>query len=99
MAAAEAALNDPAHLEHVCNWTRAERSWLTAELKQRGYRVVPSQANFVLVEVPVGAVDLQAQLFERGVIVRPMDGYGLGHTLRISIGSRAENERLLAALA
>jgi histidinol-phosphate aminotransferase len=32
------------------------------------------------------------------VIVRPMAGYGLGHAVRISLGTRSENERLLAAL-
>jgi histidinol-phosphate aminotransferase len=37
-------------------------------------------------------------LFERGAIVRPMGGYGLPEFLRISVGSRAENRRLLDAL-
>jgi len=32
------------------------------------------------------------------VIVRPMGGYGLAHTLRISIGTRDENLRLLESL-
>jgi histidinol-phosphate aminotransferase len=37
-------------------------------------------------------------LFERGVVVRPMGGYGLPRALRISVGNRAENRRLLRAL-
>ena len=98
LAAAEAALGDAAHLDHVCRWTRQERVWLAAELSRRGYRVLPSQTNFLLVELGEDATELQDRLFERGVIVRPMGGYGLGHTLRISLGTRAENERLLAAL-
>jgi histidinol-phosphate aminotransferase len=32
------------------------------------------------------------------VIARPMGGYGLPEFLRISVGSRAENQRLLEAL-
>jgi histidinol-phosphate aminotransferase len=42
---------------------------------------------------------LERRWYERGVIVRPMGGYGLGHLLRISVGSREESRRLLDALA
>lgn len=98
LAAAEAALTDAAHLRNVHAWTRSERAWLATELRQRGYRVLNSQTNFLLLDLGVDATELETHLFERAVIVRPMVGYGLGHTLRISIGTRAENKRLLAAL-
>ena len=64
----------------------------------RGYRVLPSQTNFVLVDLGRDAAPFERHLFERGVIVRPMGGYGLGESVRISVGSRAENQRLLDAL-
>ena len=98
LAAAEAALADRAHLAHVRDWTLAERAWLAGELAARGYDVRPSQTNFLLVDLGHDATELERHLFERGVIVRPMGGYGLGHALRISIGRHDENERLLAAL-
>lgn len=96
--AATAALADSGHLEAICYWTRKEREWLSDELNSRGYRVLPSQTNFVLVVLEDDAAPLEKHLFDRGVIVRPMGGYGLGHCIRISLGTRAENERLLAAL-
>lgn len=98
LAAAEAALADESHLKTVCYWTRQERDWLRAELEQRGYRVLPSQTNFLMVDLGTDAADLEARLLERGVIIRPMQGYGLGQTIRISLGTREENEKLLAAL-
>ncbi|HNR92557.1 MAG TPA: histidinol-phosphate transaminase [Dokdonella sp.] len=98
LAAAEAALSDQEHLEKARAWTFAERTWLSGELAARGYEVLPSQTNFLLVDLGRDATGLEQHLFARGVIVRPMGGYGLGHTLRISIGRRDENERLLAAL-
>lgn len=98
LAAAEAALGDEAHLHEVRQWTFAERAWLAGELAARGYRVLPSQTNFLLVDLGVDATALEAALFRQAVIVRPMAGYGLAHTLRISVGSRAENAHLLAAL-
>jgi histidinol-phosphate aminotransferase len=73
-----------------------------------GLRVFPSQTNFLLVkfaglhgdepgdEAQVAAID--AALIERGVVLRPMGGYGLGHCLRITVGTAAENRRLLDAL-
>lgn len=97
MAAAAAAFTDSAHLARVCEWTAQEREWLRGELASRGLRVLPSRTNFLLVDLGVDAAALERHLFERGVIVRPMGGYGLGHTVRISLGTRAENERLLAA--
>jgi histidinol-phosphate aminotransferase len=98
LVAAEAALADAAHLAKAIAFNRAELRWMSAALAESGYRVLPSQTNFVLVDLGGGAVDLERHLFERGVIVRPMGGYGLGETLRVSIGNRAENRRLLDAL-
>lgn len=98
LAGAEAALGDREHLDDVRAFNANERDWLVAELAQRGYESLPSQTNFVLVDLGRDAASLERHLFDRGVIVRPMGGYGLPQTLRVSVGSRAENERLLAAL-
>jgi histidinol-phosphate aminotransferase len=71
---------------------------LAENLRGRGFRVLPSQTNFVLVDFARDAAPIERALFERGVIARPMGGYGLHECLRISVGSRSENERLLAAI-
>ncbi|MGH8145245.1 MAG: histidinol-phosphate transaminase [Rhodanobacteraceae bacterium] len=98
LAGAEAALRDKPWLNRVRKFNRAEREWLRGELLERGYRCLPSQTNFLLCVLPRDASGLERHLFERGVIVRPMGGYGLPRALRISVGSRAENRRLLRAL-
>lgn len=98
LAGAEAALADRDHLRRARLFNSSERGWLAGELALRGYVCLPSQTNFVLVDVGADAAGLESHLFERGVIVRPMGGYGLPQTVRISIGSRAENQRLLDAL-
>ena len=56
-----------------------------------------SGANFVLVRTGNGSRVYEA-LLRRGVIVRPMDGYGFAEHLRVSIGLPQENERCIAAL-
>ena len=56
----------------------------------------PSQTNFILVDFGVPQAELYDRLLDEGVIVRPIPG--LATHLRISIGTRQENDRLLSAL-
>jgi histidinol-phosphate aminotransferase len=98
LAGAEAALTDRDHLAEVRAFNAAERARLRDALAQRGYVSLPSQTNFLLVDLGRDAADFERHLFERGVIVRPMGGYGLTQTVRISVGSHEENGRLLDAL-
>jgi histidinol-phosphate aminotransferase len=99
LAAAEAALGDQAHVARAKASNLAERNWLADALRARGFRSYPSQTNFVLIDFARDAAPIERALFDRGVIARPMGGYGLNTCLRISVGKRCENERLLAAIA
>ena len=98
LAAAEAALGDEAHLESVCARNAEQRAALTRALGARGLAVLPSQTNFVLVEFGPQTAAIEVALIARGVVLRPMAGYGLPGFLRITIGTRQENRALLAAL-
>lgn len=98
LAACTAALGDEVHLRWACGRNAEQRSALADALRARGLRVFPSQTNFVLVEFGPDTAKLEAELVKRGVILRPMGGYGLPDCLRISVGSPEENRRLLAAL-
>ncbi|HEY6985361.1 MAG TPA: aminotransferase class I/II-fold pyridoxal phosphate-dependent enzyme, partial [Rhodanobacteraceae bacterium] len=51
LAAAEAALSDRAYLADMRAFNRTERAWLSEMLKQRGYDVLPSQTNFVMIDL------------------------------------------------
>ena len=98
LAAAEAALGDEAYMRAACAHTASERAWLDAQLRARGLRTYPSQTNFILVDFARDAAEVERALFEHAVVVRPMAGYGLPTCLRISVGTRAENQRLIDAL-
>jgi histidinol-phosphate aminotransferase len=95
---AEAALGDQAHVARVRAWNSLERRWLAAQLSLRGLRVAPSQTNFVLADFGREAAPVEAALVARGVVPRPMAGYGLPTCLRITVGTRVDNARLLLAL-
>jgi histidinol-phosphate aminotransferase len=96
-AAALAALDDREFTEKCARENRAGLAQLAAGLRALGLEFVPSAANFVLVKVGAGARLFDA-LQRRGVIVRPMASYGMPEWLRITVGTRTQNERLLAEL-
>ncbi|HEU0153599.1 MAG TPA: histidinol-phosphate transaminase [Arenimonas sp.] len=98
LAACEAALGDPAHLDWVRRQNAAEREALADALAARGLAVAPSQTNFLLVDFGRDAGPVEAGLVARGVVPRPMGGYGLPTCLRLTVGVRDENRRLLQAL-
>jgi histidinol-phosphate aminotransferase len=98
LAAALTALDDPAHLDNGVAANRLQRELLTAALRKRGWNVLPSATNFVLVEFGERTATIESALIACGVVVRPMGGYGLPACLRITVGTAAENARLLIAL-
>ena len=98
LAAAEAALADGEHLQASVSGNAAQREVLAAALRERGLKVSPSQTNFLLVEFGDAAGRIEAALIARGIVLRPMGGYGLGECLRITVGTEAENARLLETL-
>jgi histidinol-phosphate aminotransferase len=97
-AAALAALEDTAHLARSIETNAAELRRVSEACSELGLGVVPSVGNFLLVDMRTEAQPVYEALLRAGVIVRPVANYGFPDHLRISIGTPAENERLLAAL-
>jgi histidinol-phosphate aminotransferase len=97
-AAALAALDDEVHISRTREMVQAGLKQVSQGLADLGFPFVPSAANFILVKVGNGRGYFEA-LLRRRVIVRPVDGYGLPEFIRVTIGTREENERFLNALA
>jgi histidinol-phosphate aminotransferase len=96
--AALAALDDDAHVLECVRMIEAGRHYLYDEFKALGLKYVPSRANFILVDVGRSAADIYQKLLHEGVIVRPMTAFGMESTLRITVGTPAENRRLIKGL-
>lgn len=97
-AAGIAALEDETFLKKSVAANHAGRLFLYGEFDRLGLRYVESHTNFILVEIGPQAMIVQRRLLEKGVIVRPCTGYDLPHCLRITVGSQAQNTRLVEAL-
>jgi histidinol-phosphate aminotransferase len=96
-AAAIAALDDQTFAADCARKNREGLAQLEAGFRALGRECVPSVANFILVRVGDGARVFDF-LQRRGVIVRPLKPYGMPEWLRVTVGSREQNERLLAGL-
>jgi len=97
-AAALAALDDAEFAERCARENRAGLAQLEAGCEELKLEYVRSVANFMLVKVGDGPRCFEV-LQRRGVIVRPVKSYGLSEWVRVTVGTRAQNERLLAELA
>lgn len=97
-AAALAALEDHEHVRRSREMTARGREQLESGLLPFGLKVVPSQANFVLVKLPVDGAPIAEKLRTRGILVRDMRGYDMPRTIRITVGTEAMNRRVIDAL-
>ena len=95
--AALAALDDDEHVHKTRQNNFAGLEFFQHAFRQMKLEYVPSSANFILVRVGDGQ-KVFAAMQGQGVITRPMGGYLLPEHIRISIGTRQENDRCLAAL-
>ncbi|MEA1943182.1 MAG: histidinol-phosphate transaminase [Pseudomonadota bacterium] len=78
-------------------------AWLRQQIGGLGLEVTPSVCNFVLIHFPdtpgKTARDADAFLTSKGLIIRPVDPYGLPNALRATVGKADENRRLVEGLA
>ncbi len=95
-----AAFEDQAYFEETRRAVMDSREGLVLALEDCGFQVLPSQANFVFVRHPRhDAVKISAGLRAQGVLVRHFKLPRIEQYLRISIGTPAQCDRLLQALA
>ena len=76
----------------------AERTSLTVDLDALGLSVAESQANFIWFDVGENEPEIVKELGQRGVLVRAGGALGRPGALRVTVGTQAENERLVEAL-
>ena len=96
-AAAIAALEDRFFVDK-CRRENADCvAFFEKRLESLGIEYIKTYANFVTINVGDGVAAFEA-MQEDGVIVRPLAPYGMGEWVRVSIGTKEENERALASL-
>jgi histidinol-phosphate aminotransferase len=97
LSAALAALEDREHVVRTQAMVQDGLRQLEEGLRVRGVEFIPSVVNFMMVRTGNGR-SVFTELMKLGVIVRPVDGYGMPEYIRVSVGTREENSRFLVAL-
>lgn len=98
-AGATAAIDDREWFDATRGKVIEQRERVTGALRQRGFEVLPSQANFVFARHPGHSGEALAKgLRERAVLVRHFAKPRISDFLRITIGTPEECDRLVAAL-
>ncbi len=98
LVAALAALSDDEHLQQTITVNAQGMQQLVDGFKALSLEWVPSAGNFVLVDLKQAGLPIYEALLRKGVIVRPVGVYELPNHLRISIGTKIENQVFLEAL-
>lgn len=100
LAAADAALDDQAHIEKSRTHNSTWRDWLTQRLGGLGFDIRASEANFILIEFSDvhEAERAEAFMVKHGIIPRGLAAYDLPTALRVSIGTEEANRAVVAIL-
>jgi histidinol-phosphate aminotransferase len=96
--AAVAAIEDEDHHRRIVDEVVTNREALETSLETLDFEVVPSSTNFVFARPPKPAAEVVAGLRERKVLVRHYDREPIAGWLRITVGTRDQQEKLLSAL-
>src|SRR3954470_6337419 len=98
LAAASAALDDMEFVARSYADNLQGMKQIEEAARALGVPFIPSHGNFITVRVGKAA-EIYKRLLRRSVIVRPIAGYGLPEHLRVTVGTAAENDKFLGALA
>lgn len=99
-AAGLGALEDEEFLEQTLTMNREGREYFYKEFERLDLHYYRTASNFILLvfKDEEEVMRLHDFLLRRGVIIRPLKGFGLPHCMRVTIGTMAENRRCILAL-
>lgn len=96
--AATAALDDKEFLRKTRKVILEGKNYLYDVLTKLGIVYVPSVANFILIDIGRDSKSFFREMLKYGVIIRDMRQYGLKNFIRVTIGTKKENERFIKVL-
>ncbi|MDR3200864.1 MAG: histidinol-phosphate transaminase [Spirochaetales bacterium] len=98
LAAARAALDDDEFVRQSLALNAEGRAYLYKEFDRLGLCYYPSQANFVCVDVRRDSKEMERRIMELGVTIRPLESFGIPHSLRVTVGTPRQNKTFIACL-
>jgi histidinol-phosphate aminotransferase len=97
-ASAAALLQDKKYIDLSKKTNFEGKKLLYRELEKIGLNYVPTEANFVFVDIKRNAKFICQKLFNKGVIIRPLTSFGFPNAVRITIGMKKQLEKVILEL-
>jgi len=97
-AAACAALGDEGHLKTTLRTVATGLDYLYQTLEHLKLEYIPTQANYIMINVGDNCDKVYELMLREGVIVRPLSSFGFPEHIRVSVGNQQENERFITSL-
>ena len=98
-AGAKAALDDKEFTDNTFKHNLEGKKYLYAELDKLGLAYKKTQSNFIFIDLKRSADQVFMDMMRQGVIIRPLTSFGLPQAIRVSIGTKEQNEKFIALLA
>lgn len=96
--AALASLDDEEHRRKVLSSNQEGKKYLYRELKKLELFYVPTETNFIFIDVKEDSEVIFNKLLKKGVIIRPGKLYGCSNFIRVTIGTPYENKKFIQAI-
>ena len=96
--AALASLEDEEHRRKVLSINHEGKKYLYQELNKLELFYVPTETNFIFIDVKEDSEIMFNELLKKGIIVRPGKSYGCPNFIRVTIGQFSENEKFIESL-
>lgn len=96
--AALASLKDKNQITRSRKLVKEGKKFLYSHLKRLKLSFIPTQANFILLKIGKKTSVLEKRLLKEGIIVRGMGAYNLSNYIRVTIGTKPQNEEFIKAL-
>ncbi|MEQ8909827.1 MAG: histidinol-phosphate transaminase [Vicingaceae bacterium] len=93
--AAFAALEDTEHVKKSQEMIWEGKKWFYQKFDEMGIDYLPTQGNFIMFKSPVPSLELTTKMLDEGVMIRPGDNFGAPGYIRLTIGTKAANERFM----
>lgn len=98
-AGAIAALDDKEFTDKTFKNNVEGKKYLYTELDKLGLEYKKTESNFIFINMKRSADEIFMGLMKQGVIIRPLTSFGFPQAIRISIGTKEQNEKLIKTLA
>jgi histidinol-phosphate aminotransferase len=93
-----AAMQDSPHVKNSKELNARGKQYLYEQFESLGLKYVPTEANFIFVNVKNNCREVFAALLKEGVIVRTGDIFGYPEFIRVTVGTPEQNERFIKSL-